>query len=172
MHYDGTAFAIDDRLYTMLDLETYEPVERNEEISPQDFELLNKIYPGGDEIVEEANVEDSVDSHGDRNSSVLVLNSNWDRSWKPAILINSNGNNEELSCFERDSNTEARGCCSVNWHNQMVIFGGRSEKQQISRLDGFKLKRIGSLKFDHSYGACSIMNNEIYLCFDYWSGDR
>ena len=44
MHYDGTAFAMGNTI-TILDKETDEPVERNYEISPQDFELMNKIYP-------------------------------------------------------------------------------------------------------------------------------
>ena len=152
MHYDGTAFAID-RHYTMLDLATGRPVQRNEEISEQDFELLNKIYPGGDVDV--------------REKSVLVLNSEY--GWNPAVLIDSKGNNEELTCFERDSKTEAYGSCSINWQNQMIVFGGFHEMSQISRLDGYKLKRIGNLDFDHSAGACSVMNGEIFLCFDHYS---
>ena len=49
----------------------------------------------------------------------------------------------------------------------MIVFGGWYEERQISRLDGFKLKRIGSLDFDHEDGACSVMHGEIYLCFDW-----
>ena len=45
MHYDGSAFALEDGQYTMLDKRTNKPVKRNYEISSQDFELLNKIYP-------------------------------------------------------------------------------------------------------------------------------
>ena len=164
MHYDGTAFAIDDRHYTMLDLKTKRPVQRNEEISEQDFELLNKIYPGGDEVDDQEDVDDDVNV---REKSVLVLNSKF--GWNPAILIDSNGNKEELTCFERDSETEASGSCSINWHNQMIIFGGHNEQRQISRLDDYKLKRIGSLDFDHENGACSVMNGEIYLCFHWFS---
>ena len=48
----------------------------------------------------------------------------------------------------------------------MVIFGGHNEERQISRLKGYKLKRIGSLDFEHMFGACSVMNEEIYLCFN------
>ena len=44
MHYAGTDFAADNE-FTIIDKKTDEPVERNYEISPQDFELLNKIYP-------------------------------------------------------------------------------------------------------------------------------
>ena len=61
----------------------------------QDFELLNKIYPGGDEVDIWEDVDDDVNV---REQSVLVLNSY--EGWNPAILIDSKGNNEELSCFE------------------------------------------------------------------------
>ena len=38
--------------------------------------------------------------------------------------------------------------------------------RQISRLDGRKLERIGDLAFDHQWGTCSVMNNQLYLCFN------
>ena len=100
------------------------------------------------------------------NNEVLVLNRISDSGdFRPAIVIDSVGDQEELSCFKRDSKTQARGSCSIIWQNQMIVFGGRNQKQQISRLDDFRLNRIGSLAFDHHYGACSVMNGQIYLCF-------
>ena len=44
MHYDGYAFTNDNRP-TILDKKTGEAVELNKEISPQDFVVLNIIYP-------------------------------------------------------------------------------------------------------------------------------
>ena len=76
------------------------------------------------------------------------------------MLINSAGGQEELACFEREDRTEALGSCSVNWQNQMHIFGGYTEKRQISRLSGFELQRIGDLAFDHYIGSCSLMANQ------------
>ena len=65
------------------------------------------------------------------------------------------------------SETEAEGSCFINWQNQMIIFGGHNIKRQISQLDGHKLKRIGTLAFDHYRAACTVMNNEfIFLCFN------
>ena len=82
------------------------------------------------------------------------------------MLMNLKGKQDELTCFERDSDTEVYRSCSINWKNRLHIFGGSSEKRQISRLNGYKLKRIGSLTFDHYIGACSVMANKfIFLCF-------
>ena len=84
------------------------------------------------------------------------------------MLINSKGEQEELSCFERDEATEAVKSCSINWQNQWYVFGGESNKRQISKLHGHKLERLGSLAFDYEFGGCSVMNNEfIFLCFNY-----
>ena len=83
------------------------------------------------------------------------------------MLINSEGEQKELSCFERDDNTEAYFSCSINWKNQLHVFGGGSERRQISRLNGYRLTRIGNLDFDHQLGACSVMANQfIFLCFN------
>ena len=107
---------------------------------------------------------------------ILVLNSRF--GWQPAMLLNSEGEQKELDCFERDETTEAVYACSINWNNQLFIFGGANERRQISRLTGHKLERIGSLDFDHKRGACSVMANSfIYLCFNvadsnYWKRCR
>ena len=102
---------------------------------------------------------------------ILVLNSFG--GWKPAMLLNSEGEQKELACFERDDTTEAYNSCSINWNNQLFIFGGISDKRQISRLTGHKLEKVGTLDFVHYFGACSVMNNRfIYLCFNFADGNR
>ena len=63
------------------------------------------------------------------------------------MLVDSVGGKEEFKCFEHESTTEASGSCSVNWNNQLFIFGGKT--RQISRLTGYKLKRVGDLSFDY-----------------------
>ena len=104
-------------------------------------------------------------SKADQNGTILVLNSIG--GWKPALLVNSEGEVNELSCFERDDNTEAFMSCSVNWQNQLHVFGGNRERRQISRLNGYRLERIGDLAFDHNFGACSVMADQyIFLCFN------
>ena len=83
------------------------------------------------------------------------------------MLVNSAGEQKELTCFEPDSNTEAFLSCSITWNNQLFIFGGKHEKRQISKLTGHKLQRVGDLDFDHYFGSCSVMGNKyIFLCFN------
>ena len=99
-----------------------------------------------------------------KNETILALSSR--NGWQPAILLNTAGEQEELSCFERDDTTQAEFSCTVNWKNQLFIFGGRSEKRQISRLTGHRLKRVGNLTFDFYDGACDVMANQyLFLCF-------
>lgn len=108
----------------------------------------------------------NLTSQTDKNETILVLNSSRN-GWKPAMLINIEGEQEELACFERDQNTEAHDACSIKWRNQMHIFGGFGMKRQISKLNGFKLEGIGRLSFGHKSGTCSVMNDQyIYLCFN------
>ena len=98
----------------------------------------------------------------DFEKEILVL---YDE--KSAVLVNSAGEKEELTCFEQDPATKASQSCSVNWHNQLFIFGGINEfKRQISRLTGHKLERVKDLTFDLIQGACGVMaNKDIFLCF-------
>ena len=104
-------------------------------------------------------------SQAENKGTVLVLNSR--DGWKPAMLLNSEGEQEELACFEQNDNTEAYESCSINWENQLYIFGGRNERRQISRLNGYKVERIGTLPFDQWIGGCTVMANQfIFLCFN------
>ena len=97
----------------------------------------------------------------------MVL-SGYAGDWKPALLVNLAGEEEELACFERDYNTDLYYSCSVNWRNQLLVFGGNYERRQISRLTGHKLERVGDLPFTHYAGACSVMADRlIFLCFSY-----
>ena len=105
------------------------------------------------------------------SDTILILSSKRGHSsspWKPAMLLKSGGEQQELACFERDDATEAQYSCAINWNNQLFVFGGiLVDRRQISRLTGHKLERVGSLDFDHYIGGCSVMNNEfIYLCFN------
>ena len=88
------------------------------------------------------------------------------------MLVNLAGGQEELTCFERDSNTDAEGSCSINWQNEFYIFGGGTQKRQISRLSGHKLERVGDLDFDLALGACNVKANELFLCFHYMDTRR
>ena len=82
------------------------------------------------------------------------------------MLVSLTGEQEELTCFERDAVTEVFESCSVNWENQLFVFGGWTQRRRISRLSGHKLEHIGDLPFNHYLGTCNAMSGYIYLCFD------
>ena len=117
----------------------------------------------------------SIRSQAEKKGTVLVLYSKEIKGrkyWRPAELINPDGEQNELICLDRRSETEAYFSCSVNWKNQLHVFGGSANKRQISRLNGYRLERIGSLTFDHYWGACSVMASQyIFLCFNFDSKD-
>ena len=57
----------------------------------------------------------------------------------------------------------------MTWHNSFYIFGGSSDKRQISQVIGTKLTSIGSLSFDHFEASCDVMGKDkIFLCFNYF----
>ena len=100
-----------------------------------------------------------------QNKTALVLNS-WN-GWKPAVLVNSEGKQEELGCFTFDQDSEAQYSCSLVWNNEPYIFGGRYKKRQISKVNSYKLQVVGSLPFDLHTGACTNMaDRKLFLCFD------
>ena len=110
-----------------------------------------------------------------RNKTVLVLSSLlW---WNPPLLIDSSGRQEELDCFSHEAYTEGYKSCSLVWNNHLYIFGGHLQKRQISKLNQYRLRRIGSLPFDLQDGSCTNMaDRKLFLCFHkhdpkrcYWS---
>ena len=62
--------------------------------------------------------------------------------------------------------TETYHSCSLTWQGKLYVFGGDKEKRQISVLNGCTLERISYLNSDHYWGACTNMNDQIYLCFN------
>ena len=87
-----------------------------------------------------------------------------------ALLLDSNGRQDTVTCFSHDANADVHYGCSLTWHNSFYVFGGES-KRQINQVIGTRLAIVGELTFDHFYGACSVMGTEsVFLCFDY--GDR
>ena len=54
----------------------------------------------------------------------------------------------------------------------MVDYLNIDESRQINKLVGCNLERIGTLEFEHSYGACTNFSNQkIYLCFSQRASD-
>ena len=86
-----------------------------------------------------------------------------------AVITNGAGKVEYPTLdfmFLYGEGTEAHKSCSMTWRGRFFIFGGETEKNQISVLNGCKLERIGDLQFEHYYGACSNVNDQVYLCFN------
>merc|ERR1719285_447850 len=68
--------------------------------------------------------------------------------------------------FEFGTETEVRSSCSINWQGEMYLYGGNIEKRQVSLVEQCQLKRVSTLSFDLSSGACTNINNEeVVLCF-------
>ena len=104
---------------------------------------------------------------------MLVLNKSKHRGWQTSVVLDSYGGRKELSCLVKDYKTDGRLSCSVTWKNQFYIFGGATEKRQISRLVAHKLTRIGALSFDFLGGACTQMDSSlIFLCFSAYQGKQ
>ena len=70
--------------------------------------------------------------------------------------------------FEFGTDTQVYRSCSINWKGDLYVFGGATEKRQVSLVEGCQLTRVGTLWFNLERGACTNVNNEeIFLCFDY-----
>ena len=107
------------------------------------------------------------------NKSVLILHkiaSSDTCQSEQSVLTDGRGNEHypmKDYFFMYGDDTEVHYSCSVTYRGKLFIYGGQSEKTQISTLNGCKVERIGSLAFQHYLGACGNVNDEaVYLCFD------
>ena len=83
------------------------------------------------------------------------------------VIIDGRGESKEIE-FDYKSRTQANGACSIIWHGKMYLFGGYSNRRQISVVDGCKLKKKGILPFKMNVGVCAQRDNvEIFICFQY-----
>ena len=104
-----------------------------------------------------------------RKNSVLVL-STYD-GYKHPVITDANGRENYNFYFRFGENTSIYYSCSMIYKNDLFVFGGHpnngDERRQISKLVGCKLKRIGTLDFDHYNAPCTNFNDEkVYLCFN------
>ena len=68
--------------------------------------------------------------------------------------------------------TEVYKSCSLLWHNHYYVFGGKTEKRQVSMVRGNRLERKATLDYDFEEGACTVINQQIIvLCFDQVEGN-
>ena len=127
---------------------------------------INECIQNEDLCSQDHECRNTVGSFECKQKSVQLLVLSSRKGWKPTVIIDQLGRKKELNCFEKEKKVEAYGSCFLKWNNKLHVFGGDYEKRQISRLDGYRLKRIGSLSFNHMDGTCTIMNDTIFLCFN------
>ena len=86
---------------------------------------------------------------------------------KRAYSINPDGGYTQLS-FQFGVDNEVSGSCSLQWQNNYYVFGGNTEEQHVSIVDGNRLDRIATLSFSFEKGGCTVLNQiTIVLCFSY-----
>ena len=103
-----------------------------------------------------------------RWETILIIR----KGWKVPLITDATGKVDGNFYFRFGENTSVYRSCSILYRNEFLVFGGTTDyggdKRQISMISGCQLQRIGSLAFDHNFGACTGVNDEtIYLCFDY-----
>ena len=113
--------------------------------------------------------------------SVLLLND------KSAVLRSLDGQVYDFD-YSVDDDSYAWGHCSITFKNENFILGwvlnvedksyyflyrgSPTYKQQISKLVGCDLRRIGSLSFDIGHlQSCATGNDKIFVCFGYSEQD-
>ena len=90
-------------------------------------------------------------------------------TWRPdnvPVTVDGDGGYSSVS-FEFGDETEVDYSCSVIFGNQFLMYGGKKFPDQISRINGCRIERVGTLGFDHTRGGCAVDNKgQIFLCFD------
>ena len=86
---------------------------------------------------------------------------------KRVYSINPRGGYKQLD-FEFGNKTEVWFSCSLQWQNNYYVFGGETERRQVSVVNGNRLERKGTLDFDFNGGGCTVLNQlTVVLCFDW-----
>ena len=97
-------------------------------------------------------------------SSVLIL-STYKAASVP-VLTNAAGRDDKDFNFEIDEEAEVDRSCSLTWQNELYVFGGSSDKTQISKVTSCRLEPIGQLESELNFGDCvNFANDKVILCF-------
>ena len=89
------------------------------------------------------------------------------------VLANAAGREDKDFNFEIDEEAEVYGSCSLTWQNELYVFGGDTQRTQISKVQSCRLAPIGQLAFEHYFGDCvNVAGNAIVLCFADWHIQR
>ena len=97
----------------------------------------------------------------------MALNNDFGN--KRAYAINTRGGYRNLSLdFEFGNDAEVSSSCSLQWKNQVYVFGGYNHERQVSMVNGLRLERKGTLDFTFDSGGCTVLNEQtIILCFEF-----
>ena len=70
--------------------------------------------------------------------------------------------------FKLATKTEVVGSCGIVFEGKFYIYGGKTEKKQISVVKYCELERVPYVELAHDLerGACTVGNGQIYLCFN------
>ena len=83
------------------------------------------------------------------------------------VITNASGKDDREVNFAIDSDVEVDCSCSLTWRGEHFVFGSYYKTNQIAKITGCELKKVGELPFDHVYGGCANMaDNRVYLCFN------
>ena len=94
-------------------------------------------------------------------ADVLVL-----FSYGKPTITNSGGKFDTDFHFKMGEGTEVYKSCSFTWRGEHYVVGGENIRTQVSKIIGCELTKIGSLEFEHRWGACTNVDDQhIYLCF-------
>ena len=73
---------------------------------------------------------------------------------------------EKKTSMTYETGTDVERACSFTFKDEHYVIGGMTQKNQISKITGRKLDRIGTLDFYLVLGTCTTVNNNlVYLCF-------
>ena len=95
------------------------------------------------------------------------------------LLTDLNGRYDTNLNFEIESNAHACYSCGVMFKGDFYIYGSITDnKNEVSKVENCKLKRISHLGFSFRAGACTATPDYIFLCFpdgnarDCWRGSK
>ena len=104
-----------------------------------------------------------LNSEDSTSSSLLILGTDEQNEHK-SFMVNSQLEPVETN-FTFADGTEVVDSCSLTWNDEQYVFGGASNKNQISKVENCQLTQVGALDFNFTAGTCGVVNDKIVLCF-------
>ena len=83
--------------------------------------------------------------------------------------MDSDGNFKPID-FEIESRTEVRLSCSATINGEFYIFGGSTQRRQVSKIIDCSLNRVGDLPYELYYPACGTFKfpeERSMICFPF-----